>query len=145
MAEETVIPNEDLDLSGTELSRPLLVTLVLCRVSECQTVIANGRKQKRILLVTEAQTTATNGREINPGFKVTYRINIDVTGKRTQQMINEQLGRFQVAALRLEKAERWGEDARYVGAMVKVKFKTRPDDNDGSILYQDVASISKAD
>lgn len=146
MAEETVIPNDDLDLSGAELSRPLLDKLVLCRVFECQTVsVEGGRKQKRIQLVTEEQTTATNGREINPGFKVTHRINLDVEGKRTQQMINEQLARFQVAALKLDKPERWGEDARYVGAQVKVKFKTRPDRQDGSILYQDLASIAKAD
>lgn len=145
MDEEVVIDNSDIDLSDAELSRPLLDKLVLCRVAECQTVKINGRKQKKILLVTEEPTTATNGRDISPGFKVTHRINLDIEGKRTQSMINEQLARFQVAALKLDKPERWGEDSRYVGGLVKVKFKTRADRDDSEKVYQDCASFSKAD
>lgn len=70
------------------------------------------------------------------GFSVYDRINLDPNGKWTQEAINESLARFQVAALRLDKPQKFGNVSDYSGKELLVTFDVRPDKQDASVIYQ---------
>ena len=146
MSEVTVLDNLDVDLSNVDLSRPLIDNqVVLCRTGEVR-VEVNEQKQKRLVipLTLEEPATSTNGRELSPGFQVTHSILATPTGKLTQERINEELAKFQMAVLKLDKGEPFGSVERYRNQLVKVKFATRPDREDSTKLYQDARAWIKA-
>jgi hypothetical protein len=60
----------------------------------------------------------------------------------TQEMINEKLARLQVAALKLDRPQKFAP-ADLIGREVLVTFNTRADKLDPSKLYQDVARYNK--
>ncbi len=137
MDEEVVISNDDIDLSGIETGYPVFDNQhVNCIISALQTVKSDGRTSKRILLTTEDPITSIGGVTKDAGFKLTDRIGLDVSGGRTQERINEDLAKFQTAALGLSRAEKWGGDERYVGQRVRVTLKKRPDRNDEEKFFQ---------
>jgi hypothetical protein len=140
---ETEIP---IDLSNTDISRPLFDNVfVNCTTGEVKVEVSEkGLKSLVVPLVFDEPATDTNGKQVQPGFTVTDRILITPTGGLTQQMINERLARFQVAALGLSKPQNFGATDQYISKKVKVGFKTRVDKNDASKVYQDVRSYSKA-
>lgn len=142
----TVETNVDLDLSNTDISRPLFDNVfVVCTTGEVKVEVSEkGLKSLVVPLVFDEPAIDTNGKSVNPGFTVTDRILITPTGGLTQQMINERLARFQVAALGLSKPQNFGSTEQYIGKKVKVQFKVRQDKNDANKVYQDVKSYSKA-
>lgn len=142
----TELENIDLDLSSVQLTRPLIDNqVVLVRTGEVK-IEENEQKQKRLVipLTLEEPAKATDGRDINPGYVVTHSILITPTGGLTQERINEELAKFQVAVLKLEKPGTFGALSQYRNQLVKVKFTTRADRNDSTKLYQDAKAWIKA-
>lgn len=140
------IDNIDIDLSSVDLTRPLIDNqIVLCRTGEVKIEVNdNGQKRLVIPLTLEEPATSTTGRPVYVGFQVTHSMLITPTGKLTQERINEELAKFQVAVLKLEKPQAFGSLAQYRNQLVKVKFTTRPDRDDPNKLYQDVKAWLKA-
>lgn len=142
----TVETSVDVDLSNTDISRPLFDNVfVNCTTGEVRVEKSeNGLKSLVVPLVFDEPATDTNGKQVQPGFVITDRILITPTGGLTQQMINERLARFQVAALGLSKPQNFGATEQYIAKKVKVGLKLRTDKNDATKVYQDVKSYSKA-
>ncbi len=143
---EEVLDNLDIDLSAVDLSRPLIDNqVVLCRTGEVK-IEVNDSKQRRLVipLTLEEPTTSTSGKPVNVGFQVTHSILITPTGGLTQERINEELAKFQMAVLKLEKPTQFGALEQYRNQLVRVKFATRPDRHDPTKLYQDAKAFIKA-
>lgn len=145
MAEQTI----ENDLTNTDLSRPLIKGLALCRTGELTIDEKQSKKGEmlrylNIPLQLEEMVTSTEGKSIQPGFTVTDRILITPTGGLTQERVNERLARFQIAALALAKPTQFGAVSQYSGKLIKVKFDTRPDKMDPTMLFQDITAYSKA-
>jgi hypothetical protein len=141
-----LIDNIDIDLSAVDLTRPLLDNQVLLvRTGEVK-VEKNDNNQKRLIipLTLEEPGTSTTGRPVNVGFQMTHSILITPTGKLTQDRINEELAKFQVAVLKLDKPQAFGALSQYQGQTVRVKFSVRPDRDDPNKQYQDVKAWIKA-
>ncbi len=136
--EEVIQDNSDIDLSGIEVGYPIFDNQTVdCMITAVQTVRNDGRKSKRITLVTEGDITSTGGATKTAGFKLTDRIGLDVSGGRTQERINEDLTKFQIAALGITKGQKWS-DEDFAGKHVRVSLKARPDRNDADKFYQNV-------
>jgi hypothetical protein len=139
------LSNLDLDLSSVDLSRPLIggKQTKRCRIGNVTLEQQQGRGRNLVVPLTlEEPATDTNGKTVNPGFVVTDRILVDPTGGLTQEMINEKLARLQVAALKLDRPQKFAP-ADLIGREVLVTFNTRADKLDPSKLYQDVARYNK--
>lgn len=141
-----LLDNLDIDLSAVDLTRPLIDNqVVLVRTGEVK-IETNDNGQKRLVvpLTLEEPATATNGRPVNVGFQVTHSFLITPTGKLTQERINEELAKFQVAVLKLDRPQPFGALSQYRNQLVKVKFSTRADRDDASRVFQDVKAFIKA-
>lgn len=141
------IDNADLDLSGVSLSRPLIdKQTLLCRTGEVKWETSEDGRFKNLVvpLTLEESAKSTKDEDIHIGFQHTDRILATPTGGLTLDMIKEKLARFQVAVLKLDKPEAFGDVSRYSGQLVKVAFKIRQDKNDPEKQYQDVAKFVKA-
>lgn len=139
------IDNSDIDMSGVSLARPLLPKQTLrCRTGEVKLEATDKMGRQLVVPVTlEEPGKDTKGNVVNVGFVVTGRIGLDAKGNRTQLMVQEQLGRFMVAALRLAQEDnlppfKLSDLSVYSGKELLVEFDTRPDKQDASKLYQDV-------
>jgi hypothetical protein len=143
MSETVELSNLDIDLTGVDLSRPLLPRQTLrARIGEVKLEKQENRGRNLIIPLTlEEPGQDTAGRTVNPGFVVTDRILVDPTGGLTQEMINERLARLQVAALKLDRPGRFNA-ADLVGKEVLVTFDVRADKTDASKSYQDVKRYS---
>lgn len=140
------IENQDIDLTGTDISRPLLPRQQrLCRTGEVRVENGDYGRQLIVPLTLEEAAKDTKQGIINPGFVVTYRISLDPKGKRTQQMVNEELARFQVAATDLDKpgSFKLSDLSWACNRQLLVTFDVRPDQKDPSVFYQDVKRVSK--
>lgn len=139
MSESIELSNLDIDLSGVDLSRPLLPRQTLrCRIGEVKLEKQENRGRNLVVPLTlEENGTDTNGRTVNVGFVVIDRILVDPTGGLTQEMINERLARLQVAALKLDKPGRFVA-GDLTGRDVMVTFDVRADKQDSNKQYQDV-------
>src|ERR1043165_898844 len=108
-----ILSNEDLDLTGTELRRPIIdKAWVLSTVKECfweakQTKTGEKAKQLVIVLVTAEAATSTTGKPVNPGQETEVTIWATPSGGLTQSMINQKVARFQTAALGIEEPRRF--------------------------------------
>jgi hypothetical protein len=146
MSDVTVLDNLDLDLSSVDLTRPLIDNqVVLARTGEVR-IEMNEQKQKRLVipLTLEEPATSTSGKPVNVGFQITHSILATPTGKLTQERINEELAKFQMAVLKLEKPTVFGPMEQYRNQLVRVKFSTRADKDDPNKLYQDAKAWIKA-
>lgn len=139
-----MIDNVDLDLSGVDLSRPLLDNqTILCRTGEVRFETENDKTNLLVPLTLEGPGKSTTNKEVLPGFVHTDRILSTPVGKLTKEMIREKLARFQVATLKLKSPKLFTPE-ECSGQLVLVTFGTRPDRQDPSRLYQDVVRYSKA-
>lgn len=141
-----MIDNLDIDLSAVDLTRPIIDNqVVLCRTGEVK-IETNGSGQRRFVvpLTLEEPSTSTSGKPVNVGFVVTHSFLITPTGKLTQERINEELAKFQVAVLKLERPQPFGALSQYRNQLVKVKFASRADRDDASRIFQDVKAWIKA-
>lgn len=140
------LDNLDIDLSAVDLTRPIIDNqVVLCRTGDVK-VEVNDRGQKRLVipLMLEEPSVAVNGKPVNVGFQVTHSILVTPTGKLTQERINEELAKFQMAVLKLDKPTSFGQTGQYSNQLVKAKFASRADRDDKTKLYQDVKAFLKA-
>lgn len=136
------IVNVDIDLTGVDISRPLLPRQTLrCRTGDVRAERRdeNSPRQLVIPLTLEEPGKDTNGNEVGVGFAVTGRIQLDATGKLTQAMINERVARFQIAVTKADKPGRLVIE-ELSGREVMVTFDVRVDKQDPSKVYQDVKS-----
>lgn len=143
---EEVLDNLDLDLSSVDLTRPIIDNQVLLVKTGEVKVEVNDQKQRRLVipLTLEEPGTSVTGRPVNVGFQVTHSILITPTGKLTQERINEELAKFQVAVLKLDKPGPFGAVSQYRGQLVRAKFASRPDRDDPNKMYQDIKAWIKA-
>lgn len=131
-----IISNTDLDLSSVEIGQPIIDNqLVLCRTGE---VKWDTEKDRLVIpLVLEEPATSTTGRELTIGFKTTLGINCKTSEKFPKERVLEELAKFQVAVLKLERPEKFGDPGRYSGQLVKVRFSKRDDKKDPTKVFQD--------
>lgn len=128
------------DLTGIDVSRPILLGSVRCKVGTLKTEKKdNGVQNILIPLTTEENARSTKGGDpIPPGFAVTERICVDTpnSNEKFVEMRNVKMKKFQLAC---------GQDGpfapleRYEGAIVNVRFDVREKDG---VEYQDVKGIS---
>lgn len=121
MSEETtreILSNVDLDLTGTEMRRPLIDKQpVRSIIKGCFFEAAkdgNGQVKKNeagqpmVQLVVQLSTLSpaltTTGKTIEAGHETEVIIGATPKGKRTQLMINQQIGRVQMAALGVDES-----------------------------------------
>ena len=145
-----VIDNQDLDLTGVPLKAPVIdKQWVLAMVKDLyweakKTKAGDAAKQLVIELVTQEPATATDGRAVSPGFECTTNIWATPSGGLTQLMINQKVGRFQVAALQLAEPTKFGSPEQYIGKLVKGYYEAEADKKDPTLLYQRVSRWEKA-
>lgn len=137
------------DISNAEITEPRFDKIrILCIIGEVvkETREYQGQKFANLIvpLTTEEPATATDGRTVQPGYKIRGAIPLTATDKLTQEFINEMKAKFQVAALGLTKQEaNLGDLSRYAGRKVVAYCVVRPDKNDPTKTYQDVRGFNK--
>lgn len=139
-----VVDNSDLDLTGVPLTKPIIdkqwvkvrITNLYWQELESTKTVDKKAKQLVIQGVTEEAATSTDGRVVNPGEAFEVTIYATPVGGLTQLMINQKLGRFQVAALGLTEPTKFGPPDQYVGKVLKGYFEAEAGRQDSSILYQ---------
>jgi len=151
---ETEVTN---DLSNADIVRPQFDNVrARCIIGDLKVEVRtsnDGKKIRELLipLTLDEVTKSTDGKEVQPGFEImggkkpAATILLTPVGGLTQEMINEKLAKFQVAALKLTKQEATlGDLSRYSGKPVVAVFGLRQDKKDASKTYQDVKGWSKA-
>lgn len=134
---------ENTDLTGVDISRPIINGLVRCQIASVEPESKDGKDNLNVKLVTAEAATDINNKPVNPGFTHTDRILLTPTGGLTDQMIMEKLARVQCAALKQDKPQGpFAPLERYVGQFVNVRFAPRQDKNDPSITRQDIKSYT---
>ncbi len=138
--------NIDIDLSTVDLTRPIIDNQVLLVKTGEVKIEVNEQKQRRLVipLTLEEPGTSVAGKPVNVGFNVTHSMLITPTGGLTQERINEELAKFQVAVLKLEKPTQFGALSQYRNQLVRAKFASRQDKNDPNKQFQDVKAWIKA-
>jgi hypothetical protein len=145
-----VLDNSDLDLTGVPLRAPVIdKRWVLSTIKDLyweakKTKAGTPAKQLTIVLVTAEQTESTNGQPVLPGLQTTATIWATPSGGLTQLMINQKVGRFQVAALGLAEPMVFGSPEQYIGRSVKAYYEAEADKSDPTIMYQRVNRWEKA-
>lgn len=150
---ETEVTN---DLSNADIVRPQFDNVrARCIIGDLKVEVktsADGSKIRELLipLTLDEPTKSTDERIVQPGFviqggkKPAATILLTPVGGLTQEMINEKLAKFQVAALKLTKQEaNLGDLSRYAGLPIVAVFGLRRDKNDASKTYQDVKGWAK--
>lgn len=141
-----MIDNIDIDLSNVQLGMPVLDGVVLCRTGTLTVKkTQSGLARLVIPLVIEEPCKDVTGKEIHPGFVTPVGFLLQPTGGLTPERVAEECGKFQVAALKLEKQEGSFKVSdvlagRYNGLPIKVKFVPQKDDP----TRQDVKAWIKA-
>jgi hypothetical protein len=154
-----VLDNSDLDLTGVSLRDPIVdKQWLLSRITNLYWELTGqegkvpptthnpkGRATQLVIeLVNEEQGTSTDGREVPPGsLKVKVNIYATPTGGLTQEMINKKVGRFQVAALALDKPAKFGTPDQYVGRLVKAYYEAEEGKQKDGTLFQRITRWEK--
>lgn len=135
--------NIDIDLTGVEISRPLLPRQTLkVRTGDVRVERRDGTGPKRLVipLILEQPGTDSKGEEVGPGFTIIDSMLLEPTGKLTLEDIKRMLGQFQAAVKKLDKPDpgAFGNAADYSGREVMATFDIRTDSKDASKQYQSV-------
>ncbi len=128
----TNIDNLDLDLTGVELTQPIIDSngFVLCRTGEVS-VELTGSKLRRLVvpLTLEEPAKSTSGRELTPGFRTTVGFLLDESGGWTKARAAEAAGKFKAAVLKLtEVSGAFGALEPLRNQLVKVHFVPQRND-----------------
>lgn len=127
-----VVDNADIDLSNVDIGQPVIDNQTpLCRTGQVEVKATNsGHRRLVIPLVLEEPATSTTGKALNVGFTTTVGFLIDPKGGLTQERINEELAKFQVAVLKLDKPTtfRMSDLSPYQGQLVRPKLVAQKND-----------------
>lgn len=135
------IDNTDLDLTGVQLTRPVIDNQTKrCITGQVQRIKREDKKQELVIpLQLDEPATSTDGKELQVGHKLAeQRILMTATGGLTDEMIREKVARFQIAVLDITEPRKWGDDTDYQGKPVYCKLAARADRDDPTKVYQDV-------
>jgi hypothetical protein len=141
-----MVSNVDLDLTGQSPTMPQFKDVwVTCTTGNVVIEEDDGGKdatrkgQKRLVipLIFEEEATAVDGRKVPVGFSgCTDEIGLFEVGKRTKDMIQRDVLRFQCAALGISQGKPF-DPAEVSGKRIKVGFSLRADRQDATKFYQD--------
>lgn len=138
-----VLDNIDLDLTGVELTPPVIDNqVVLCTTGEVR-VEKTGTDKRRLVipLTIEEAVKSTSGKDLQPGYQTTVGFLIDESGGWTKERAKEALGKFKAAVLKLSSVEgAFGVLEPLRGQKVKVHFMAQRNDP----TRQDVKAWLKA-
>lgn len=150
---ETEISN---DISNADIVRPQFdKTRARCIIGNLKVEVRKTDKgtirELVIPLTLDEVCVSTDGKSVQPGFEIkssakkpAASILLTPVGGLNQEMINEKLAKFQVAALKLTKQEgSIGDLSRYAGLPIIAVFGLRQDKQDQSVQYQDVKGWAK--
>lgn len=134
-----MVSNVDLDLTGQSPSLPQFENQVVqCVTGEVRIEADDeGKKSLIIPLVFQEGATAVDGRQVPAGFSgCTVQIGLFEVGKRTKEMIQRDVLRFQCAVLRIKQGKQFVAEETS-GKPIGVSFSRRQDTKDATRFFQD--------
>lgn len=137
-----ILDASDISLQGVELYPVLDNVSPLCRTGNVTVKRTKGGQRRLVIpLILEEPSKSAAGADLEVGRSITVGIMMEPSGGMTAERCAEELAKFQVAVLKLDRpAANFGNIEQYRNQLVRPTFKAQKNDP----TRQDIARWGKA-